>query len=161
MKVVTVTQAIQRLLISMPKMMHRPQFVQCEIESNCDVLIWTEETRLLVLFIDIGGGAPVTNAIEWLIPLVIEQHLQSKQIPWNNVSFYVRDSMGAFDKVVIDAYDGCGYCEANWLPMPARARTLEGFRKCSNSIGFPLNERDIKLIQSVARRSDALMRRAA
>lgn len=155
------TPATKRFSIAIPSMMRPPQHAKDEFESCCEAFVWVDKQRAVILFIDVGGGVSVTNAIDQLIPFVIEGQLRQQGVSWQDVLIFGRDSMGAFDQVLIDVYDGSGTCEANWLPMPARIRTLDGFRKISASIGFDICDADIKAIQLAVKRANAQIREAA
>jgi len=145
-------QTFERLFISMPGMVHEPSAVQSQSDSTCEALFWIRDRHAIVLFIDSGVGASVANAIDLLIPFAIKTALIKRRVPWKNVRFFARDFTGAFDEVVIDAYDGHWDCEANWIRLPSASRTIDGFRKVASSAGFVFHMEHEGVIQEAIER---------
>lgn len=142
-------------------MMHEPAAVNSEADATCEALFWSNDRHAVVLFVDTGRGASVTNAIDLLIPFVLKLYLTKQRVPWRNVRFFARDSMGAVDEVVIDTYDGHWDCEANWIPMPSGMRTIEGFRKTAATQGVALNAEHDEAIQQAIDRWHSNLKKAA
>lgn len=99
----------------------------------------------VVLLVDCGYGASVTNSACELLPFIQAHHIGRRGIPWENVKWLYRDSMGAWDEIVP---------LGEWNPRavavdfrPLGERTLGDVLAQVAARGMPLAEADVAAIR--------------
>lgn len=88
--------------------------------SECDVKIWFEKEKAIVLFTDIGKGTSVTNASEQLVTEIYNGYLT--KFDKNNVMFmetYERDKRHRIEDVdiVVPVWQDGKAVDVNWFHL--------------------------------------------
>lgn len=120
-----------------------PRLVDSRSTATCEVVVWQQEERAIVLLLDRGAEALVARSADMLIPFVIAMVLPRMRVPWRNVRWFQRDSAAHIDEMIISDYRGGIQAEIDWLPRPAQSRSWNGFATIAAVDGFAVGHVDI------------------
>lgn len=73
-----------------------------------------------VLMVNGGYGASLTNGADEIIPFIQRQHVGRRGIKWKDVRWIYRDSMGAWDEIVVSSYEGGNTASIFFAPVGNR-----------------------------------------
>lgn len=76
--------------------------------------------KAVVLMVNGGYGASLTNGADEIIPFIQRQHVGRRGIKWKDVRWIYRDSMGAWDEIVVSSYEGGNTASIFFAPVGNR-----------------------------------------
>ncbi len=74
-----------------------------------------------VIMVDGNEGASITNCAGALLPFIHRLHLGRRGVPWRNVTWVYRDSMGFWDEILMFAWDGGNQAQIGFRPLGDRS----------------------------------------
>lgn len=76
--------------------------------------------KAVVLMVDGGYGASLTNGADEIIPFIQRQHVGRRGIKWKDVRWIFCDSLGAWDEIVVSSYEGGNTASIFFAPVGNR-----------------------------------------
>lgn len=76
--------------------------------------------KAVVLMVDGNYGASITNAAAEIVPFIQRQHVGRRGIKWKDVRWIYRDTLGSWDEILVNAYEGGNTASIAFSPLGDR-----------------------------------------
>lgn len=150
---VALTQGQDRIKLVVDNM-SRPPVYAISGPGGVFVFIWydTATKRGVVLMVDGNHGASITNAADKLIPFIHRDYFGRRGIHWGDVRWLYRDSMGAWDEILVTSYHGENLAGVAFRPLADR--TLDSAFAVLVEQGFLVDAHDRAHISNAINRAE-------
>lgn len=101
--------------------------------------------RAVVLMIAGSFGTSITNAADRIIPFIQRQHIGRRGIRWKDVTWIYRDTMMAWDQILVTGFDGGNHAAVGFAPLGKR--TDQDAMAALTANGIVLDGHDLAHIQ--------------
>lgn len=115
-------QGCDRFCIVVDHVGKRPAWTQNPSQVTAYVFAFYDLSakESVVLLVDGGTGASITNSCGEILPFVFRHHLARRGIRWRNVRWIYRDTMSFWDEIVANSWDGGNVCSTDFRPLGGR-----------------------------------------